>query len=75
MEIAQPIIDREAPAGHLVLYPASSLRMVTPVTRGVRVVSFFWLQSMIRDAHACSLICDLDMAIQGLVKRIGRDDP
>jgi PKHD-type hydroxylase len=63
------------PAGHLVLYPASSLHMVTPVTRGIRVASFFWLQSMIRDAHARSLIFDLDTAIQGLVGRIGRDDP
>jgi PKHD-type hydroxylase len=62
-------------AGDLVLYPASSLHMVTPVTRGVRVASFFWLQSMIRDAHARSLIFDLDTAIQGLVGRIGRDDP
>jgi PKHD-type hydroxylase len=63
------------PAGHLVLYPASSLHIVTPITRGVRVASFFWLQSMIRDAHARSLIFDLDIAIQGLVERIGRDDP
>ena len=54
------------PAGHLVLYPASSLHTVTPVTRGVRVASFFWLQSMIRDGHARSLIFDLDTAIQGL---------
>lgn len=63
------------PAGHLVLYPASSLHMVTPVTRGMRVASFFWLQSMIRDAHARSLIFDLDTAIQALVERMGRDDP
>jgi PKHD-type hydroxylase len=63
------------PAGHLVLYPASSLHMVTPVTRGTRVASFFWLQSMIRDAHARSLIFDLDTAIQSLVERLGRDDP
>ena len=63
------------PAGHLVLYPASSLHMVTPITRGVRVASFFWLQSMIRDAHARSLIFDLDTAIQRLVARLGRDDP
>ena len=62
------------PAGHLVLYPASSLHMVTPVTRGMRVASFFWLQSMIRDAHARSLIFDLDTAIQALVERLGRDD-
>ena len=62
------------PAGHLVLYPASSLHMVTPVTRGRRVASFLWLQSMIRDAHARSLVFDLDTAIQGLVERLGRDD-
>jgi PKHD-type hydroxylase len=62
------------PAGHLVLYPASSLHTVTPVTRGVRVASFFWLQSMIRDDHSRSLIFDLDTAIQGLVPRLGRDD-
>ena len=63
------------PAGDLVLYPASSLHMVTPVTRGLRVASFFWLQSMVRDAHARSLIFDLDTAIQALVERLGRDDP
>jgi PKHD-type hydroxylase len=63
------------PAGHLVLYPASSLHMVTPITRGVRVASFFWLQSMIRSDHARSLVYDLDGAIQGLVERLGRDDP
>ncbi|MCA6124586.1 Fe2+-dependent dioxygenase [Bradyrhizobium sp. WSM 1704] len=63
------------PAGDLVVYPASSLHLVTPVTRGTRVASFFWLQSMVRDAHARSLIFDLDMAIQALVERLGRDDP
>ena len=63
------------PAGDLVLYPASSLHMVTPVTRGARVASFFWLQSMIRDAHARSMIFDLDTAIQALSGRLGRDDP
>ena len=63
------------PAGDLVLYPATSLHMVTPITRGMRVASFFWLQSMIRDAHARSMIFDLDAAIQGLVGRLGRDDP
>ena len=62
-------------AGDLVLYPASSLHLVTPVTRGARVASFFWLQSMIRDAHARSLIYDLDNSIQALVERLGRDDP
>jgi PKHD-type hydroxylase len=41
----------------------------------VRVASFFWLQSMVRDGQARSLIFDLDTAIQGLVQRVGRDDP
>jgi PKHD-type hydroxylase len=63
------------PAGQLVLYPATSLHTVTPITRGTRVASFFWLQSMIRDAHARSMIFDLDHAIQGLVGRLGRNDP
>jgi PKHD-type hydroxylase len=63
------------PAGDLVLYPSSSLHMVTPVTRGSRVASFFWLQSMVRDAHTRTLIFDLDTAIQALVDRLGRDDP
>jgi PKHD-type hydroxylase len=62
------------PGGHLVLYPASSLHTVTPITRGVRIASFFWLQSMIRDAQARSMIFDLDNAIQGLVGRVGRND-
>jgi PKHD-type hydroxylase len=63
------------PAGHLVLYPSTSLHMVTPITRGMRVASFFWIQSMIRDDRARSLIFDLDSTIQALVNRIGRDDP
>ena len=63
------------PAGQLVLYPATSLHTVAPVTRGARVASFFWLQSMIRDAHARSMIFDLDTAIQGLVARLDRNDP
>jgi hypothetical protein len=55
------------PAGDLVLCPASSLHLATPVTSGMRVASFFWLQSMVRDAHARSTIFDLDSAIQSLV--------
>ena len=63
------------PAGDLVLYPASSLHMVTPVTRGTRVASFFWLQSMIRNPQTRSLIYDLDATIQALVPTLGRDHP
>jgi PKHD-type hydroxylase len=50
-------------AGDLVAYPASSLHHVTPITRGVRVASFFWVQSMVRDLGQRSLLFDLDMAI------------
>jgi PKHD-type hydroxylase len=63
------------PAGHLVLYPSSSLHLVRPVTRGARVCSFFWLQSMIHDGHARSLIFDLDQTIQSLVARLGKGEP
>ena len=54
------------PAGHLILYPATSLHHVTPVTRGTRVCSFFWIQSMIRDDARRSMLFDLDMSIQRL---------
>jgi PKHD-type hydroxylase len=54
------------PAGHVVLYPASSLHRVQPVTRGVRLASFFWVQSMVRDDGARTLLFDLDNAIQEL---------
>ena len=54
------------PAGHMVLYPASSLHNVQPVTRGARIASFFWIQSMIRDDGERTLLFDLDTAIQRL---------
>ena len=54
------------PSGHMVLYPASSLHQVTPVTRGTRLCSFFWLQSMIRDNGRRSMLFDMDVAIQRL---------
>jgi PKHD-type hydroxylase len=53
-------------AGHLVLYPSTSLHNVQPVTRGARVASFFWVQSMIRDDAQRTLLFDLDTAIQRL---------
>lgn len=54
------------PAGHMILYPSTSLHRVNPVTRGVRLCSFFWLQSMIRDDSRRSLLFDMDVAIQRL---------
>ena len=54
------------PAGSMILYPSTSLHHVRPVTRGARVASFFWIQSMVRDDGTRSLLFDLDMAIQRL---------
>jgi PKHD-type hydroxylase len=51
------------PAGDMVIYPATSLHRVTPVTRGSRVSSFFWIESMIRDDAKRSLLFDMDMAL------------
>lgn len=59
------------PPGHLVLYPSTSLHHVRPVSRGARICSFFWIQSMIRDDGARTLLFDLDASIQ----RISRDMP
>jgi PKHD-type hydroxylase len=53
-------------AGSMVLYPATSLHHVRPVTRGIRLASFFWIQSMVRDDGQRTLLFDLDLAIQRL---------
>jgi Uncharacterized iron-regulated protein len=52
------------PAGDLVLYPSKSLHRVTPVTRGARVSSFFWIQSLVRDDADRETLFRLDVAIQ-----------
>jgi PKHD-type hydroxylase len=59
------------PAGQLVLYPSSSLHCVQPVTRGARVASFFWVQSMVREPERRRLLFDMDMAILGLRTQYG----
>jgi len=56
------------PAGDLVLYPATSVHEVEPVTRGMRLASFFWVQSLVRDDAQRSLLFDLDMAIVRLTQ-------
>jgi len=58
------------PAGDLIIYPSTSLHHVTPVTRGVRLASFFWVQSMVRDVSRRSLLFDLDMSIMQLNKEV-----
>lgn len=59
------------PAGDLILYPSTSLHRVNPVTRGARVCSFFWLQSMVRDDGQRTLLFDLDSSIQQLNRELG----
>jgi PKHD-type hydroxylase len=59
------------PAGHMVLYPSTSLHHVRPVTRGARLASFFWIQSMVRDDGERTLLFDLDTAIQ----RVATENP
>lgn len=59
------------PAGHMILYPSTSVHQVTPVTRGERISSFFWLQSMVRDNTQRAMLFDMDVAIQ----RLGAENP
>jgi PKHD-type hydroxylase len=63
------------PAGHMVLYPASSVHRVEPVTRGARVASFFWIQSMIRDDGARRILFELDQSVQDVAAHMGQADP
>ena len=61
------------PAGHLLLYPASSLHRVEPVTRGERLACFFWVQSMVRDDGARRILFDLDNAVRSVAAAQGHD--
>ena len=63
------------PAGDLVLYPSTSVHRVEPVTRGVRVASFFWIESMVRDDGKRRLLYDVDMAILELRQAYGEIAP
>ncbi|KPC54200.1 Fe2+-dependent dioxygenase [Amantichitinum ursilacus] len=62
------------PAGDMVLYPSSSVHCVTPVTRGTRVCSFMWLQSMVRHDHQRTMLYDLDQTINSLRARLGETE-
>lgn len=63
------------PAGDLILYPSSSLHEVRPVTRGRREVSFFWIQSLVREDARRALLFDMDLGIQRLAQTAGQGDP
>lgn len=54
------------PAGHMVLYPASTFHQVTPVTRGARLAAFFWIQSLVREDNRRAMLLELDETIQAL---------
>lgn len=62
------------PAGHMVVYPATSMHSVTPVTRGSRWASFFWTQSMVKDDWHRHMLYELDLAIQSIRSRLPDDD-
>ena len=63
------------PAGHMLLYPSTSLHQVTPVTRGERISCFFWLQSLVADPGERELLFDLDQTVQTLSAERGKSDP
>jgi PKHD-type hydroxylase len=58
--------DVKLPAGDLIIYPASSLHQVTPVTRGMRLASFFWVQSMVRSDTQRRALFEMDASIETL---------
>lgn len=62
-------------AGDAILYPASSLHRVEAITRGERVSSFFWIQSLIREDARRALLFDMDLAIQRAAQGLGQGDP
>lgn len=62
------------PAGHMVLYPATSLHRVLPVTRGARTASFFWIQSLVNEDSERALLFDIDMAIVRLRQQVGDNE-
>jgi PKHD-type hydroxylase len=57
------------------LYPATSLHRVEAITRGERVASFFWVQSLVRDDARRALLFDMDLAVQRLAAQTGQADP
>ncbi len=59
------------PAGHLLLYPANCVHQVLPVTRGERLASFFWIESLVRSAEQRRLLFDFDMQLMRLREQLG----
>lgn len=75
--IQEPLGERriKLPAGDMILYPSSSVHQVAPVTRGARVASFFWVESMVRSTEQRQMLFDMDMALLKLRAEVGDKHP
>jgi PKHD-type hydroxylase len=75
--IEAPLGDRRVKlaAGDMVVYPASTVHRVEPVTRGVRLASFFWIESMVRDDTQRRLLHEMDLHLMRLRSAVGETDP
>lgn len=67
-------VSYKLPAGHMLLYPSTSIHHVTDVTRGERISSFFWIESLVRENEARELLFELDQSVQHLTMQRGGDD-
>ena len=75
IETASDVQAIKLAAGDMILYPSGALHRVTPVTRGARIASFFWVQSMIRDAGERAQLYELDQAVQQATRELGPESP
>ena len=67
-------VRRKLPAGHMLIYPSTTLHRVSGVTRGERIACFFWLQSLVGDHAAREMLYDLDQSVQALSAERGAQD-
>ncbi len=75
--VMQEVSDKpciKLPAGHLVIYPGTTVHQVTPVTRGERIACFFWIESLVRSTEQRRLLYEMDMALLALRTRHGDSD-
>jgi PKHD-type hydroxylase len=75
IETASDVQAVKLAAGDMILYPSGALHRVLPVTRGARIASFFWIQSMVRDAGERALLYDLDQCVQHATAAMGGTSP
>ncbi len=75
IETASDVQAVKLAAGDMILYPSGALHRVLPVTRGARIASFFWVQSMVRDAGERTQLYELDQAVQQATRELGPESP